>query len=151
MSAITLPPSFPIVGLPVVGAFLLNAYQQTLVMRLRKEAGVAYPAAYATEADAAKDFKKMKFNCAQRAHYNTLENIPYVLALFAFLSIFYPKIASVSMSVWILGRFIYTIGYATGDPKRRIGPTYFTSYLGLITMVIGSGFVAVSKTYQNYK
>ncbi|WWD22362.1 hypothetical protein CI109_106853 [Kwoniella shandongensis] len=150
MSFITLPSAFPVVGLPIVGAFMLNAFQQTTVTRLRKEAGVAYPNAYASDAEALKDIKKMKFNCAQRAHANTIENIPYVFALFAFFSVFHPKVASASMLIWIAGRVSYTIGYVSGDPKKRVGPAYFASYLGLATLFFGSAYIAVQKTYQNY-
>lgn len=45
------------------------------VSAARKAANVKYPAMYATGEDQA----SIKFNCAQRAHYNTLENLPVFL------------------------------------------------------------------------
>ncbi|OXC81754.1 glutathione S-transferase [Cryptococcus neoformans] len=148
MTAITLPPAFPVVGFPLFAVFILNTWQQVLVSKARKESGVKYPTLYAPEAEAAADAKKMKFNCCQRAHANTLENIPYVLALFGFLSVFHPKIASAAMLTWIIGRVKYTAGYASGDPEKRINAVYVISYIGLFTLVFGTLGVAVQKSYS---
>ncbi|KGB77229.1 glutathione S-transferase [Cryptococcus deuterogattii 99/473] len=148
MSAITLPAAFPVVGIPLFATFALNTYQQILVSKARKESGVKYPTLYAPEAEAAVDARKMKFNCCQRAHANTLENVPYVLALFGFLSVFHPKVASAAMLMWIVGRFRYTAGYASGDPEKRINTIYKISYLGLFTLVFGTLGVAVQKSYS---
>ncbi|AAW46172.1 hypothetical protein CNBK1400 [Cryptococcus deneoformans B-3501A] len=146
MSAITLPAAFPVVGIPIFATFLLNTWQQILVMKARKESGVKYPTLYVPEAEAAADAKKMKFNCCQRAHANTLENIPYVLAFFGFLSVFHPKIASAAMLMWVIGRVQYTAGYASGDPAKRIGNIYRISYLGFFTLAFGTLGVAVQKS-----
>lgn len=80
MSAITLPPAFPVVGIPLFATFALNAshslsivstrfakqltlrlqtYQQILVSKARKESGIKYPTLYAPEAEAAVDARKM--------------------------------------------------------------------------------------------
>lgn len=53
-------------------------------MAFRKSANVNYPTLYASEEEAAKDPKKKQYNCAQRAHQNTLENLPALLALTAY-------------------------------------------------------------------
>ncbi|WWC58041.1 uncharacterized protein I303_100576 [Kwoniella dejecticola CBS 10117] len=148
MSSFTLPPAFPIVGLPLVGAFALNAFQQTRVMSARKAAGVKYPTLYVSEAEANADPKKMIYNCTQRAHGNTLENIPYMLALFGFLSLFHPKLASIFMSHWIVGRFSYTLGYSSGNPSGRMSFIYKTSYLSLFGLFLASGYVAITKSLE---
>jgi hypothetical protein len=41
-------------------------FQIMNVSKHRKISGVKYPAVYAPDADAAKDIKLMRFNCAQR-------------------------------------------------------------------------------------
>ncbi|ODO01963.1 glutathione S-transferase [Cryptococcus wingfieldii CBS 7118] len=155
MSTMSLPATFPIVGLPLFATFALNAspsyrhaaYQSMSVMSARTAAGVKYPTLYASEADAAADAKKMKFNCAQRAHANTLESAPYVLALFGFLSIFHPKIASIAQLLWVVGRVGYTRGYATGEPAKRINGLTKISYLGMAILLFGTLGVSAQKTY----
>ncbi|WWC66912.1 uncharacterized protein I206_100819 [Kwoniella pini CBS 10737] len=148
MSTFVLPPAFPIVGLPLVGAFALNLFQQTRVMSARKEAGVKYPTLYVSEAEANADPKKMKFNCVQRAHGNTIENIPYMLALFGFLSVFHPKLATIFMSHLVIGRFSYTIGYSSGNPLGRMSLIYKSSYLSLFGLFLTSAYVAVVKSIE---
>lgn len=84
-------------------------------MGKRRAAGVTYPTLYATEAEAAADPKKKVFNCAQRAHANTLEYLPSILSMFAFLGCFHPKIATASVLVWVLSRFSYTVSWEGGE------------------------------------
>ncbi|WVR03441.1 hypothetical protein IAU60_000432 [Kwoniella sp. DSM 27419] len=152
MSALNLvlPTGFPVVGLPVVAAFCLNVWQSQIVMGLRKTSGVKYPTLYASEAEAASDPKKKQFNCAQRAHANTLEQIPYVLAMFGYLSFFHPLFASASMGIWIFGRIGYTIGYASGSPEKRINPLSLTQYIGLLGLFAGALYVSASKSYAHF-
>ncbi|WVW81712.1 hypothetical protein I302_103708 [Kwoniella bestiolae CBS 10118] len=148
MASFTLPPAFPIVGLPIVGAMVLAGYQSNNVMKARKEAGVKYPTLYVSEAEANADPKKMRFNCAQRAHGNTLENIPYVLGMFGYFSLFHPKLASVFFTHWIIGRFSYTAGYSGGNPSGRMSLLYKSSYIGLLGLFLGSAYVAITKSIE---
>ncbi|CAK9786102.1 membrane-associated proteins in eicosanoid and glutathione metabolism [Cutaneotrichosporon oleaginosum] len=115
----TLPATFPVMGVGVVALLFLNVFQLQNVVKARKAAGVKYPALYASEEEARADPKKKLFNCAQRAHANTLEYLPTVLSLFAFLGCFHPKLATGSILAWTLSRFSYTIGYSSGDPAKR--------------------------------
>jgi glutathione S-transferase len=48
-------------------------------------AGVNYPTMLVSDAEAKADKKKYIYNCVQRAHGNTLEMMPFVLSLSAFL------------------------------------------------------------------
>ncbi|CAD6571429.1 MAG: hypothetical protein TREMPRED_000283 [Tremellales sp. Tagirdzhanova-0007] len=59
MASIVLPPAFPVVGLGIAAAAILNAYQQILVGQIRAKAGVKYPTLYVTEAEANADPIKM--------------------------------------------------------------------------------------------
>lgn len=56
-------------------------WQSIVVGKYRKAANVPYPQAYAEKAEADASLDAKKFNCAQRAHQNTLESIPIVFAL----------------------------------------------------------------------
>jgi len=76
-------------------------------------------AAYADSKDAEADKAKLAFNCAQRAHQNTLENAQYVLAGLLITGLKHPKVAVAFGVSGLIGRVLYTLGYATGDPKKR--------------------------------
>ncbi|WVQ94064.1 hypothetical protein IAU59_001142 [Kwoniella sp. CBS 9459] len=146
----TLPAAFPVVGLPIVAAFCLGAWQSNNVMNYRKAAGVKYPTLYATEAEAKADPKVNQFNCAQRAHGNTLEMIPFLLALCAYIGLFHPVYASANMMIWIIGRVGYTVGYSSGNPQNRLNNLAKTSYIGLLGLFAGATYLSVTKTYAYY-
>jgi hypothetical protein len=65
-------------------ALTIQGWQSSRVMAYRKSADVQYPTLYASDEAAAADPKKKQYNCAQRAHQNTLENLPMLLALTAY-------------------------------------------------------------------
>jgi len=94
-------------------------YQFFVVARWRKKAGIAYPQMYAEKAEqeASKDAKI--FNCAQRAHQNTLENLPIIVLSTLLSAIRYPTYAAVGCGIWSFSRIVYTLGYSTGVPRRR--------------------------------
>ncbi|KAF8066413.1 AFG1L [Scenedesmus sp. PABB004] len=94
----------------------LVQWQALRVGLARREYGVAYPAVYA-EGD---DERARTFNCMQRAHLNTLETLPALLAMEALLGLQHPLAAAGLGMVWNVGRVIYTLGYSTGDPGKRI-------------------------------
>ncbi|KLO20714.1 membrane-associated proteins in eicosanoid and glutathione metabolism, partial [Schizopora paradoxa] len=96
----------------------LNAWQTFKVGSARKAAQVKYPQLYAEKAEAEADPKKMTFNCVQRAHQNTLESQPTFLVGTLITGLKYPYLAAGLGGGWVLGRALYTIGYATGDPAQ---------------------------------
>jgi glutathione S-transferase len=53
----------------------------------------------------------------------------------------YPLTAAIVNAVWVVGRIMYTLGYSTGDPKKRIPGAGASglAYLGTIiaTLVLG--------------
>ena len=93
------------------------------------------------------------FNCIQRAHQNTLENLPQFFFLLTMgecdnlttdllnllipshfaggLSM--PKLSAAAGWVWIAGRVVYALGYSTGDPQKRVRGAF--GYLGLFTLL----------------
>lgn len=54
---------FSYVLVVATSTFFLNTVHSTLTGRARKSAGIAYPASYASNEQAAKDPKAYKFNC----------------------------------------------------------------------------------------
>ena len=53
------------------------------------------------------------FNCAQRAHHNVLENYSSFLSAMLISGLVYPRLAAVLGAAWVLGRFVYAVGYTS--------------------------------------
>jgi len=100
----------------------------------RKKYEVKYPDMYSKDS--------VVFNCIQRAHQNTLENIPTFLFLLLTAGLSHPLISAVAGWVWIAGRIAYGIGYMTGDPAKRMNGAF--GYIGLITLLVCSIITAVN-------
>lgn len=62
--------------------------------------GVEYPKLYAEGTNAV----SVKFNCTQRAHQNTLENLPVFLIMQILLAQAYPMLASALGVAWAIGK-----------------------------------------------
>ncbi|KAH8100004.1 membrane-associated proteins in eicosanoid and glutathione metabolism [Cristinia sonorae] len=129
MVTITVTPEYGYVAGAILSTFYLNLFQATKVSGARKAAKIDYPQLYAEKSEAAASEAALKFNCAQRAHQNTLENLPMVLGSTVVAATRCPTFAASTLGVWVIARALYTIGYCTGDPKKR-------NYLG--AAVIGS-------------
>ncbi len=103
------------------------------VMKARKQFGVSYPALYADEAT---NKSAKEFNCVQRAHQNSLENLPGFYALLLAAGTRFPIAASIAAAVYLLGRIVYFRGYSTGEPKARSkGAFLHFGSLALLVMV----------------
>ncbi|KZO98071.1 membrane-associated proteins in eicosanoid and glutathione metabolism [Calocera viscosa TUFC12733] len=116
---LVLPDNYGWVGLAAASTVWLVTYQTVNVSAARKAAGVKYPQLYAEKAEVEKSHEAMKFNCAQRAHANTLETLPLMLAGTLFAGLYYPIPAAASCAIWVFGRIMYTINYSTGIPSKR--------------------------------
>ncbi|KAI8337420.1 hypothetical protein BC941DRAFT_425227 [Chlamydoabsidia padenii] len=108
----------------------------------RKKAGVPYPYVYAEKSevektDGEKDKAKHLFNCAQRAHQNTLEYFPVFNTLLLIGGISHPEISAGAGAVYLVGRIAYAIGYKTGEVKKRSRGSF--GYLGLLTLLYTTG------------
>jgi len=110
-------------------------------IKYRKAAAIKYPAAYAPSSRT--DPEANKFNCAQRAHANYLENqVPAVSALLIAGAKF-PLAAAVCGAGWTLSRYLYMVGYcAGGDGKGRYnGGTFWLFQFALMGM---AGYTGLS-------
>jgi len=76
---------------------------------------VKYPDLYAPHGHA----NKKEFDCAQRAHQNTLESWPAVAACAIVDGIVFPVTTAVCVGIWCVGRLMYIHGYSSGVPDKR--------------------------------
>ncbi|EJD03671.1 MAPEG-domain-containing protein [Fomitiporia mediterranea MF3/22] len=119
MPSIEVPQGYSYVIAVTASSLFLNAYQQANVNIRRAAAKVPYPQAYAEKAEAAASFEHQRFNCAQRAHQNTLEYAPHVLLGMHITGLKYPILAASLGAGWVVGRILYTINYSTGYAEKR--------------------------------
>ncbi|THH18551.1 hypothetical protein EW146_g2459 [Bondarzewia mesenterica] len=125
------------VAAALLSTTVLLAWQTILVGRGRKAAKILYPQMYADKAEQEASTEALKFNCKQRAHQNTLENMPVILTTTLITSLKYPKFAAAACGIWAFSRVFYTLGYATGDTKKRQRGGFGS--FALIALVASSG------------
>ncbi|KAL0578395.1 hypothetical protein V5O48_003616 [Marasmius crinis-equi] len=127
---------------------VLLFYQTFVVAAARKAAKIDYPQVYAEKAQEDASLEAKKFNCAQRAHQNTLESIPIIYLTTAIGSVRHPKLAAGFLAAWSVLRVFYTRGYATGDPKKRaFGARFgFLAQFGLM----GTAFAVTGSSLRAY-
>lgn len=77
----------------------------------------------------------VRINNAQRAHHNTLENLPLALMLVLTSGLFQPEVAAVCGLVYCIGRWLVISGYNAKGPKGR----YPGSTISLLVLVIPLG------------
>ncbi|KAJ7248639.1 hypothetical protein B0H12DRAFT_1123549 [Mycena haematopus] len=118
MSTLVLPPGGSYVAAAVLSTVYVIVFQLRTVIKYRALAGVKYPRMYVDEKEAAANPNALKFNCAQRAHHNTLEYLPLLLSTTLITALKYPVPAASALGIWSLSRIGYTLGYATGDPNK---------------------------------
>ena len=101
------------------------------VVTARKKYDIKYPTLYSTGTTKNDEM----YNCAQRAHQNTLEGLPVVNLMMLSSATVYPRAAALFGFTWVVGRFLYIRGYTEGGPEgRRIGG--IVSHLGDFPLLI---------------
>ncbi|XP_019182699.1 PREDICTED: microsomal glutathione S-transferase 3-like [Ipomoea nil] len=125
-----LPKEYGYVVIVLVLYCFLNLWMGFQVGTARKKYKVPYPTMYAIEAEN-KDAKL--FNCVQRGHQNSLENMPVFFMLMILGGIRHPLISASLGAIYIVSRYGYFTGYATGDPTKRytLGKYGFIAIFGL--------------------
>ena len=127
-----LPKDFSYVIFCIVYTIITNIYLAIKVGKARKQYGVKYPAMYSDSSNL--------FNCIQRAHQNTLEQIPLFLVTLILVGLAFPKYAAACGAIFVTSKFSYAWGYYTGDPAKRLNGEYgYVGYLGLFFGLIYVG------------
>ena len=117
-----------------------------MVTQARRAAGVPYPNAYASkeQVDAADsdDLRNrlLRFNSAQRAHSNFLENHTNNLMLILVAGLRYPVAAAALGTFWSLNRILFARGYMDVTKKegsgRYRGIGHFFCWMGLVGLSV---------------
>ncbi|KAF7329928.1 hypothetical protein MKEN_00256700 [Mycena kentingensis (nom. inval.)] len=142
-STLTVPEGFAYVPAALVSTVFLLGGQTAAVSKHRRLAKIAYPRLYADNAEMAASPAAVKFNCVQRAHQNTIENLALIYMMTVVLGLTRPKLAAAGLASWVVSRVFYTIGYASGIPAKRNSPLGSTFYFSsLCTLVFGSMYSA---------
>lgn len=90
--------------------FPVTIWQSFLVSSARKQAGIKYPQVYATKEEEKASKLALQFNCTQRAHQNTLENLSQFFVSSLISGLLYPRLATGAAGLFIVGRIVYTLG-----------------------------------------
>jgi glutathione S-transferase len=137
--------------------FLVNGWMMFQVGAARKKYGIPYPTLYAvpgtprdyappkegvtTAAAPLTEGKEplitaeeaYKFNCVQRGHQNSLENIP-IIGLLTLVSWGFPIPAGFALLSWSLGRVFYMRGYMVRAEQRTNLLGALLTYPALLTL-----------------
>ncbi|XP_062095125.1 uncharacterized protein LOC133801014 [Humulus lupulus] len=137
-----LPKEYGYVVIVLVAYCFLNFWMGFQVGKARKTYKVPYPTLYASESD---NKEAKLFNCVQRGHQNSLEWMPVYFMVMILGGMKHPCVCAALGSVYIVTRFFYFKGYATGDPQNRLklGKYGFLALFGLIVCTISFGVTLV--------
>ncbi|CRG90500.1 hypothetical protein PISL3812_07544 [Talaromyces islandicus] len=129
MATITIPENYGIVIGVALGAIpLLSWFQGSIVTSLRKPAGVPYPHHYASIEQCKANPAAEKFNCAQRAHGNLMENMSQTMLYILVAGLKWPQASAVIGSAWVISRIVYTYGYIYSSKARGAGRLYGATF-----------------------
>ncbi|KAE9986174.1 hypothetical protein EG328_006437 [Venturia inaequalis] len=143
--SITLPAEYGYVLATATGSFILSTWHGMRVGPFRKAAKIPYPTQYASDSllasttDSTQKQNLYLFNCAQRAHYNFLENYVTFLPALLIAGLKYPVASSVLGAAWCVFRAMYATGYTRADKKdgkgRLMGSAFWLAQFALYGMV----------------
>lgn len=125
----------------VLAALLANIFvtqgMAFAVGAARRRFNVQCPTMYASEKEGHKDAKA--FNCVQRAHQNTLEFLPSMVAALLLGGLQYPLVAAALGALYAVARIQYFRGYSSGVANNRFaagGVLIFPAYYGLVICTV---------------
>ncbi|KAM0755753.1 MAPEG-domain-containing protein [Meredithblackwellia eburnea MCA 4105] len=139
---VSYPQNFGYVVLVGAAMPFLTTWMSLKVSKARKLAQIKYPNCYASHEQAEKDPLAKKFNCAQRAHANCLEELPTILFTLVVCGLEWPIFSAASGAMWILGRIMYTNGYISGDPAKRV-PGSMVHHAGSLPLAFGAAWAGI--------
>eukprot|EP00927_Polykrikos_kofoidii_P054421 TRINITY_DN48835_c0_g1_i1.p1 TRINITY_DN48835_c0_g1~~TRINITY_DN48835_c0_g1_i1.p1 ORF type:complete len:173 (-),score=23.21 TRINITY_DN48835_c0_g1_i1:67-528(-) len=134
---VAFPDSYALCFVPLFLSWIMNFFLTLQVLRARSKYGIQFPALYAPPGHK----HEIEFNCVQRAHQNTLESWSMVMITMLVTGLVYPVASAVAGTFWVLGRFVYGIGYALGNPNYRM-PGGILSHLGDMPLLAMAGMIA---------
>ncbi|KAI0016738.1 MAPEG family protein [Xylariomycetidae sp. FL0641] len=118
--SLPVPKEYGYVLTVAASSLFVNVYHFVISARARRAAGLAYPIPYATQEQQARDPNAYKFNLAQRAHGNFVENYAPFLAGLLIAGLQRPMGATYLGAAWVFGRVLYAAGYTGAGPNGRI-------------------------------
>ncbi|KAJ6610455.1 hypothetical protein B0H10DRAFT_409398 [Mycena sp. CBHHK59/15] len=142
MSTLTVPAGSSYVAAALLSTVFLLLGQTVTVGKYRYRSGIPYPRAYAEKAEMDASPNAVLFNCAQRAHQNTLENLPLMYIMTLLTSVKYPILGASALGLWSLARIGYTLGYTTGNPNKRTNALSVLHY-PILLVLLGSSTYTV--------
>lgn len=138
-------------GYVLAGLFATFAANITLMMGVgaaRKKFGVKLPVLYATAAmiDPKGKLKDQScvdaYNCAQRAHQNTVESMATVQIFAVVEGLMFPRFAGGCLALYAVGRVLYGYGYRNNGASGRLAGSMI-SHLGDLPLNLGMGYCAL--------
>lgn len=144
MTAFAFPEGYGFVFGGLFATAAANLYCAINVSLHRKKFGIKYPALYADESHISKACKKediRTFNCAQRAHQNTLESLVGVQLQGALTGFMYPNFSAACLATYAVGRVVYCIGYTKKGPEGRMAGGII-SHLGDLPLLLCTAYCA---------
>ncbi|SPO00598.1 related to MICROSOMAL GLUTATHIONE S-TRANSFERASE 3 [Cephalotrichum gorgonifer] len=147
---VELPREYGWVILSGVLTTLVNQWQGGRVTSFRKAAGIPYPYHYASkeqvdaaESDSVRD-RLNRFNCAQRAHGNFLENQGSTLFFIVAAGLRYPIASAALGAWWSFNRILFATGYTDLTKKngsgRYRGAGQYLGTIGLFILTVKTAF-----------
>ncbi|KAI5305566.1 orotidine 5'-phosphate decarboxylase [Ascosphaera pollenicola] len=145
MTTITVPEGYGNVIAVALGLMpILSFAHGAVVTKIRKAANIAYPNTYATAQECKESVSRAppyilctllsttlltpgpqreaeKFNCAQRAHANLLENMPQTIISTLVAGLAYPSGATAAGFLWVVARIMFLQGYVWSGKPRGAG------------------------------
>ncbi|TVY49018.1 Microsomal glutathione S-transferase 3 [Lachnellula cervina] len=140
MATMTIAPDYGYVLLAATSTFIVNVLHMVNTSAYRKAAKIAYPAAYAPSSRT--DAEAYRFNSAQRAHANYIENQVSMLGALFIAGLSYPRVAAGMGLGWSVCRWVYMKGYSEGQEGgkgRYKGIGFYLFQFGLIGMAAWTG------------
>ncbi|KAL4778308.1 hypothetical protein BJX76DRAFT_148652 [Aspergillus varians] len=141
MVDITIPANYGYAIAVSVGVIpLLSFIHGNVVGSFRKQSKIPYPHTYATVEQCKSDPLAYKFNCAQRAHANFLENAPQTMLMILVAGIKYPQLAAGLGAAWAFFRVVFLYGYIYSDKPqgggRKNGGFFWLAQGGLLALSV---------------
>ena len=114
---------------------LLGIVHGAITTELRKAAKCPYPNGYASAQEMKSNVAAYRFNCAQRAHTQFMENAPQTILSMLVTGLVYPNATAVLGFGWFAARVLYLSGYIWGSLEkgrgRRLGFSFWLFQLSL--------------------